>query len=159
MLYAGLVGHAVDVIHSASGGGEAKASSPLSAAQGWQWLHRACTQLHLLTSLFATTSSTEKEVATKLRIKESSISSACKTIRSFLRLSGNSLFLKYQDRFDSLLQTLRTTLEPVSSVADASKLLMFIESSVNAKNIVPAYYRSQAPFMLDTAALTRYACT
>jgi hypothetical protein len=158
LLFAALVGHAVQ----ASGNGETgqdgieagKVSSPLTAAQGWQWLHRAVSQLHVLIGLHS--NSSHKISAKKLSVTETSVSGACNTIRTFLRLAGSALYLRYQARFMELLQTLRATLKPVAAVADAGKLLTFVEAAVAAMYIAPAYYRSQAPFMLDAASLTRY---
>jgi hypothetical protein len=163
LLYAALVGHAVRA--SGSSAAEAgqdtteagKVSSPLTAAQGWQWLHRAVSQLHV--QIIVHSNASHKPSAKELCITETSVSCACNTIRTFLRLAGNALYLRFQTRFMELLQSLKATLKPVAtSAAEAGKLLSFVDAAISSRSIAPAYYRSQAPFMLDAASLTRYFC-
>jgi uncharacterized coiled-coil protein SlyX len=163
LLYAALVGHAVELqTTTAPTATEAPAkvpASPLTSAQGWEWLQRAATQLHLLISLHkpATNNAAAKALVNQLTITESTIATACRTIRTFLRLAGHGLFLRYQTQFSTLLATINKALQTVvPTVQDAAKLSTFLDAAVRTKYILPAYYRGQAPFMLDAASLTRY---
>jgi uncharacterized coiled-coil protein SlyX len=168
LLYAALVGHAVELTTTALTTTGTTAStesstkvpaSPLTSAQGWEWLQRAATQLHLLISLHkpTTNNAAVKALVNQLTVTESTIAAACRTIRTFLRLAGHGLFLRYQTQFSTLLTTLNKALQSVvPAVQDAAKLSAFLDAAVRTKYIVPAYYRGQAPFMLDAASLTRY---
>jgi uncharacterized coiled-coil protein SlyX len=170
LLYAALVGHAVELqtttaptavgtVNTATEPSTKVPASPLTSAQGWEWLQRAATQLHLLISLHkpATNNAAAKALVNQLTITESTIATACRTIRTFLRLAGHGLYLRYQTQFSTLLTTINKALQSVVPTAqDAAKLSTFLEAAVRTKYIVPAYYRGQAPFMLDAASLTRY---
>jgi hypothetical protein len=170
LLYAALVGHAVELqtttaptavgtVNTATEAPAKVPASPLTSAQGWEWLQRAATQLHLLISLHkpTTNNAAAKVLVNQLTITESTIAAACRTIRTFLRLAGHGLYLRYQTQFSTLLTTINKALQSVvPTVQDAAKLSAFLEAAVRTKYILPAYYRGQAPFMLDAASLTRY---
>lgn len=183
LLFAALVGQSVesDALPSSSTVGESsasskKVSSPLMAAQGWTWLYRAVSQLQVMLSLKTLTSPSssstagtaagvEIQTASALQVSEGAVAAACRTIRSFLRLAGNSLYCKYQDKFTDLLVALQAVLQPKDASvaksaayasADLKNLLALVSGAIQAKYIAPAFYRSQAPFMLDAASLTRY---
>lgn len=162
LLYAALVGHAVSRPPGESSSMQAAdpkpPASPLTAAQGWEWLQRAATQLHLLISLHQSKSPSpaQKALVDQLAISENTIATACRTVRTFLRLAGHGLYLSYQTKFSELLGTIKKTIQSVAAtVADAGNLGAMIDAALGAKYIVPAYYRGQAPFMLDGASLTR----
>jgi uncharacterized coiled-coil protein SlyX len=170
LLYAALVGHAVELqtttaptaagtVNTSTEASTKVPASPLTSAQGWEWLQRAATQLHLLISLHkpTTNNAAAKALVNQLTITEGTVAAACRTIRTFLRLAGHGLFLRYQTQFSTLLTTINKALQSVvPTVQDAAKLSTFLEAAVRTKYIVPAYYRGQAPFMLDAASLTRY---
>lgn len=166
VLFAALVGQSVETEVTAAGGvkaAEVKVSSPLTAAQGWTWLQRAAVQLHVAVVLRApeqTQVAAAASVCKQLKLTENSVSEISNLVRTFIRLAGNSLALKYQDKFVELLGAISTTLQLKTAAAvlggvDAKKLLALVQSGISAKYVAPAYYRSQAPFMLDAAALTR----
>ena len=165
LLFAALVGHAVqagatDLVDSDTNIA-VSASSPLTAAQGWVWLHRAAQQLHILAALHkgspptGCTPITVKEATEQLSVSESTLASGCKNVRSFLRLAGSALCVVYQEKFIALLHAVKAAVTPISTVTDAAKLIVFIEEVISSKQVTPAFYRGQTPFMLVAASLTR----
>ena len=172
ILQAALVGQFVETLETGNAAGgksaEVKVSSPLTAAQGWTWLQRAAVQLQMAVSLrvqLQTTTYNKAESAVaeankQLKLSDSTVPDMCKLVRMFIRLAGNAIALKYQDKFVELLQAIQKTLQVKSSGnvlagADVEKLLSLVDSGIRARYVAPAYYRSQAPFMLEAASLTR----
>jgi hypothetical protein len=79
------------------------ACSPFPASQGWAWLHRGASQMHLVAALLVQEKFRGAQAATHAQL----LSVGCRTVRMFLRLSGNTLFLRYQARFAVLLSALK----------------------------------------------------
>jgi len=90
------------------------------------------------------------------RPSDNSVAAAAKLVRTFLRLGGNVLFVRYQGKFAELLGGLRATIGG-KELPDLQNLSKLIDDALDAKLVAPLHYRGQAPFMLEAAALIRYA--
>ena len=123
---------------------EVKVTSPLTAAQGWTWLHRAVTQLQVAASLCTQNSAATTEAKKRLKITDTTVSDICKIVRTFIRLAGSSVALKYQDKFVELLRALQTTLATyVKSSASKSS-----GSNVDVQKLVQLVLKPQLLLVL-----------